>query len=207
MRRKVRGKAASRSRRQVRDTSQVKSSCPSPASHPLHLYLILQTPTIRFKGPCNSHLHDSILAFLSLLFSTSPFTSLSSSPSAAIKPHAILSAATLIKGCTPTTTPPSSIPPQRTMATQPTATDGFAPILKALATMQSNVAGKEKAEAHTFLEKFQKSVCRIPSHSKSPYQTLTSPSPKHGMPLTPYCKMPKPRLKQGFSLLPLSREK
>lgn len=52
------------------------------------------------------------------------------------------------------------------MATQTTATDGFAPILKALATMQSNVAGKEKAEAHTFLEKFQKSVCHIPSHFK-----------------------------------------
>jgi len=49
------------------------------------------------------------------------------------------------------------------MAAQPTATDGFVPILKALATMQSNVAGKEKAEAHTFLEKFQKSVCRNPS--------------------------------------------
>lgn len=48
------------------------------------------------------------------------------------------------------------------MATQTTATDGFAPILKALATMQSNVAGKEKADAHNFLEKFQKSVRRIP---------------------------------------------
>jgi hypothetical protein len=50
------------------------------------------------------------------------------------------------------------------MAAQTTASDGFAPILKALATMQSNVAGKEKADAHSFLEKFQKSVCRIQFH-------------------------------------------
>jgi transportin-3 len=34
---------------------------------------------------------------------------------------------------------------------------GFGPIIAALATMQSNVQGKEKAEAHQFLEKFQKS--------------------------------------------------
>lgn len=47
------------------------------------------------------------------------------------------------------------------MAAQTTGSDGFAPILKALATMQSNVAGKEKADAHSFLEKFQKSVRRI----------------------------------------------
>lgn len=68
------------------------------------------------------------------------------------------------QGCKPTTTPPSStsIPLQAAMATQTAATDGFAPILKALATMQSNVAGKEKADAHSFLEKFQKSVRRIP---------------------------------------------
>ena len=36
--------------------------------------------------------------------------------------------------------------------------DPLRPILAALATMQSNVAGKEKAEAHQFLERFQKSV-------------------------------------------------
>lgn len=35
---------------------------------------------------------------------------------------------------------------------------GFAPILAALATMQSNVQGKEKHEAHQYLEKFQKSA-------------------------------------------------
>lgn len=35
---------------------------------------------------------------------------------------------------------------------------GFAPIVTALATMQSNVQGKEKLEAHRFLEKFQKST-------------------------------------------------
>lgn len=35
---------------------------------------------------------------------------------------------------------------------------GFAPILAALSTMQSNAQGKEKGEAHQFLEKFQKSA-------------------------------------------------
>jgi hypothetical protein len=37
------------------------------------------------------------------------------------------------------------------------AAGGFAPVLTALRTMQSNVAGKDKADAHEFLEKFQKS--------------------------------------------------
>lgn len=44
------------------------------------------------------------------------------------------------------------------MATKAANAGGFAPILAALATMQSNVQGKEKAAAHEFLEKFQKSV-------------------------------------------------
>lgn len=34
----------------------------------------------------------------------------------------------------------------------------LAPILAALSTMQSNVQSKDKAAAHEFLEKFQKSV-------------------------------------------------
>lgn len=34
----------------------------------------------------------------------------------------------------------------------------FAPVLAAVATMQGNVPRTEKAQAHAFLEKFQKSV-------------------------------------------------
>lgn len=36
--------------------------------------------------------------------------------------------------------------------------DGFAPILAALATMQSTAERTEKKQAHAFLEQFQKSV-------------------------------------------------
>ena len=42
---------------------------------------------------------------------------------------------------------------------------GFAPILAALSTMQSNAERSEKSEAHEYLEKFQKSVCRIRTSS------------------------------------------
>ena len=45
------------------------------------------------------------------------------------------------------------------MAVNDSSKGALAPMLSALATMQSNVAGKEKVEAHEFLEKFQKSVC------------------------------------------------
>lgn len=44
------------------------------------------------------------------------------------------------------------------MAANATAQGALPQILSALATMQSNVGGKEKAQAHEFLEKFQKSV-------------------------------------------------
>lgn len=44
------------------------------------------------------------------------------------------------------------------MAAKTAEAGGYAPILAALSTMQSNVQGKEKAAAHEFLEKFQKSV-------------------------------------------------
>ena len=37
---------------------------------------------------------------------------------------------------------------------------GFAPVLAALSTMQSNVERSQKSQAHEYLEKFQKSVCR-----------------------------------------------
>lgn len=38
------------------------------------------------------------------------------------------------------------------------AGQAFAPVLAAVATMQGNVSRSEKAHAHEFLEKFQKSV-------------------------------------------------
>ena len=37
---------------------------------------------------------------------------------------------------------------------------GFAPVLAALSTMQSNVERSQKSQAHEYLERFQKSVCR-----------------------------------------------
>ncbi|RVX67628.1 hypothetical protein B0A52_08157 [Exophiala mesophila] len=43
------------------------------------------------------------------------------------------------------------------MADHQSVQDGFAPVFKALATMQSNLSSKEKTQAHEFLEKFQKS--------------------------------------------------
>ena len=48
--------------------------------------------------------------------------------------------------------------PQTIMATKSGGQDGLAPILAALSTMQSNVQGKDKVQAHEYLEKFQKSV-------------------------------------------------
>jgi transportin-3 len=41
-----------------------------------------------------------------------------------------------------------------------TAGQAFGPVLAAVATMQGNVPRSEKAHAHEFLEKFQKSVRR-----------------------------------------------
>lgn len=42
--------------------------------------------------------------------------------------------------------------------------ESFAPVLAALATMQSNGSRQEKGQAHEFLEQFQKSV----SYASSP---------------------------------------
>lgn len=44
------------------------------------------------------------------------------------------------------------------MAANASSQGPLGPILSALATMQSNVSGKDKSQAHEFLEKFQKSV-------------------------------------------------
>jgi hypothetical protein len=44
------------------------------------------------------------------------------------------------------------------MAAKAGGQDGLGQILAALSTMQSNVQGKDKVQAHTYLEKFQKSV-------------------------------------------------
>lgn len=47
------------------------------------------------------------------------------------------------------------------MASKAADSSGFGQIITALATMQSNVGGKQKADAHEYLEKFQKSVCVV----------------------------------------------
>jgi len=44
-------------------------------------------------------------------------------------------------------------------ATGNAAQQAFAPVLAALATMQGNVERAQKIQAHSYLEKFQKSVC------------------------------------------------
>lgn len=52
------------------------------------------------------------------------------------------------------------------MAANDPSQGAVASILAALNTMQSNVASKDKVEAHEFLEKFQKSVGTVvhPGH-------------------------------------------
>lgn len=47
------------------------------------------------------------------------------------------------------------------MAANADAQQAFAPVLAALATMQANTDRSQKAQAHEFLEQFQKSVSRI----------------------------------------------
>ena len=47
------------------------------------------------------------------------------------------------------------------MAPSQQASEAFAPVLSALSTMQSNTSRPQKAQAHEYLEKFQKSVCDI----------------------------------------------
>lgn len=59
------------------------------------------------------------------------------------------------------TKPPDRTPPPTPiakMAANDAGQGAVAAILAALNTMQSNVASKDKVEAHEFLEKFQKSV-------------------------------------------------
>ena len=88
-----------------------------------------------------------------------------------------------------------------------TSGDGgaFAPILAAMNTMQSNVQGKEKADAHEYLEKFQKSVYIteqfILVYANNLYRR------KHGISLMLYCKMHLLQLKPGYSPPQLLRER
>ncbi len=56
------------------------------------------------------------------------------------------------------------------MVTKIVGQDGLAPILVALSTMQSNVQGKDKMQAHEYLEKFQKSV-RKKTHERKIWGT------------------------------------
>jgi hypothetical protein len=66
----------------------------------------------------------------------------------------------------------------------------FAPVLSAVATMQGNVSRPEKAHAHEFLEKFQKSV--RPAHSGSfiPLMLTSLLRLKHGRSRMPCYKRP-----------------
>jgi transportin-3 len=51
------------------------------------------------------------------------------------------------------------------MAAAASAAGGFAPVLAALSTMQSNGPRDEKTKAHEYLEKFQKSVGSSPERT------------------------------------------
>lgn len=57
---------------------------------------------------------------------------------------------------------------------------GYAPVLAALSTMQSNVERSQKSQAHEYLEKFQKSVSFNPV-SKCFLHLLRHPSIARGM--------------------------
>ena len=76
--------------------------------------------------------------------------------------------------------------------------DGFAPVLAALSTMQSNVERSQKSQAHEYLEKFQKSV-GLRSASELSVSLLIKPysnSQKRGLQQIPCCHLqtlrPKP---------------
>ena len=51
------------------------------------------------------------------------------------------------------------------MTSKAASQDGFAPVLAALATMQSNGSRQEKSQAHEYLEQFQKSVGSVVQNS------------------------------------------
>jgi len=86
------------------------------------------------------------------------------------------------------------------MANKTGAANGFAPVLSALVTMQSNVAGKDKTEAHEFLEKFQKSVRRIIKRAFGLAQADFHNSRKPGTLLTLFCKILCSHQSRGYSL-------
>lgn len=74
------------------------------------------------------------------------------------------------------------------MATKAGSGDNMGAILAALATMQSNVATKEKTAAHEYLERFQKSV-RSPFGLEDTTVTDTRISMKRGAALILCYKM------------------
>lgn len=56
-----------------------------------------------------------------------------------------------------------------------TTQDGFAPVLAALSTLQGNIDRSQKADAHQYLEQFQKSVSILLAHSWLVVHSLTMP--------------------------------
>jgi hypothetical protein len=73
-----------------------------------------------------------------------------------LKPDALWALKTFLPPSIPTTTPHHT---HLIMASNQQASVAFAPVLSALSTMQSNSSRPQKAHAHEYLEKFQKSVC------------------------------------------------
>jgi transportin-3 len=82
------------------------------------------------------------------------------------------------------------------MAAKSSPEAGFAPVLAALATMQSNASRSEKGQAHEFLEQFQKSV-RLISFYPCLISTDQPLSRKHGLRRMLYYKAPILLLKPG----------
>lgn len=94
-------------------------------------------------------------------------------------------------------------PPQAKMASKASDAQPFAAVLAAVATMQGNVSRNDKAQAHEYLEKFQKSVW--PSHTLTGSCSCLVPIEfsdadlvrlfrlKHGQLHMPCCKPPTSR--------------
>ena len=78
--------------------------------------------------------------------------------------------------------------------------DGFTPVLAALATMQSNVNQTQKEQAHKYLEAFQKSA--RPSYIlTNAYEGANyDVSQKRGLPPMPCLLRPRPFQRLNFSL-------
>lgn len=77
----------------------------------------------------------------------------------------------------------------------------FAPVLSALATMQSNVDRPQKSQAHEYLEKFQKSVIALYTKVQPGSLLNRLHRRKHGPPPSPYYRAQMLLPKRNFSQL------